>query len=690
MNMQSYKKESKEILLNNTYKLKRILKTETKNQCQSYINSKNNSTKKNQDYIILNLSNISNNILYHKSMTIKKEIINSKIKTDKTPLIIRQIKHNNLTNKDLSNFNLSNFKPKCSKKNYNLNSNKKQKKDIPNKLITKNYTYKNHIKAIDNLSKRNKTLFSSISITPNKQMIFTQNINILNSNKNQTQRSKIKNIRSDNIKITCLKNKLSDSMINNNLLTINKSNNDFKISKKDKNKSKCSTNNIYINKHNNKNINNKNKQKEENDNNSKILYKKILVIDLDETLIHTSFKKIPNPDLTIQLDSTVYTKKNTDDKNIEELSVQKIVEAYIRIRPGVNEFFSQLSKHYDFYVYSASSKNYLSTIIKNIDKNKIIKKCYCRDDCIMYVENTEKDFDQPNNKYNYVKDLKKINKDLKNIVFIDNNIVSFKLQEKNGIPIKSWFDDYDDIELYKLIPILKNLSGFYDVRVEIEKFVKNKTFIWSKSINWLKDNCLNSAYLNEVNIILKKEQQISDFKIDNNTDFNNNKNENDNLKKNKNKIINNINNILINLNQVENNSLNKTINLNMEKSITFYEKMNTEINDTNKNTNNFKINSSEKNKFKKQDKRSVIKKDEALILNKQPNKEISLPKYSQKQSKILVKNHSITNNNKLNHITLYKRNVYIPKINIIKKVDSPNLTKKIGITPKQTNKMNIK
>ena len=99
MNMQSYKKESKEILLNNTYKLKRILKTETKNQCQNYIDSKNNSTKKNQDYIILNLSNISNNILYHKSMTIKKAIINSKITTDKTPLKIRQIKHKNLTKK---------------------------------------------------------------------------------------------------------------------------------------------------------------------------------------------------------------------------------------------------------------------------------------------------------------------------------------------------------------------------------------------------------------------------------------------------------------------------------------------------------------------------------------------------------------------------------------------------------------
>ena len=126
-----------------------------------------------------------------------------------------------------------------------------------------------------------------------------------------------------------------------------------------------------------------------------------------------------------------------------------------------------MSKYYDIYVYSASSKNYLNTIIKNIDKNNIIKECFCREDCIMYVEDCEEDFDKPNNKYNYIKDLKKINKDLRNIVFIDNNAISFKLQEKNGIPIKSWYDDYEDLELYKLIPILKNLYGFYDFKVEI-------------------------------------------------------------------------------------------------------------------------------------------------------------------------------------------------------------------------------
>ena len=235
---------------------------------------------------------------------------------------------------------------------------------------------------------------------------------------------------------------------------------------------------------------------------------KILVIDLDETLIHTSFQKISNPDLKIQFDSIIYPKVKLNNEKFHKCSVKKIIDAYIRIRPGVDDFLSQLGKYYDLYVYSASSKNYLNKIIKNIDKKNLIKKCFCRDDCILYVENIEQNLDKPMfNKYKYVKDLKKINKDLRNIVFIDNNIINFKLQEKNGIPIKSFYGDYGDIELYKLIPILKNLSGFYDVRIEIAKFVKNKTFIWSKSILWLKNNCLNSAYLYDVNFILKKEKQ---------------------------------------------------------------------------------------------------------------------------------------------------------------------------------------
>jgi Dullard-like phosphatase family protein len=266
---------------------------------------------------------------------------------------------------------------------------------------------------------------------------------------------------------------------------------------------------------------------------------------------------------------------NKNNKN--ENSNQKTIEAYIRIRPGVEAFLCQISKYYDIYVYSASSKNYLNTIIKNIDKNNLIKQCFCRDDCIMYVEDCEEDFDKPNNKYRYIKDLKKINKELRNIVFIDNNTISFKLQEKNGIPIKSWFDDYEDLELYKLIPILKNLSGFYDVRVEISKFVQNKTFIWSKSIDWLIENCLNSSYLNEINTILSKEQKKHEFQIGN---FNN-----INMNINKPKVVNNINNILINLYEDDNIFKNNTKYI---KKHSFSKKINTEHN-KNLNSNNSKI-----------------------------------------------------------------------------------------------------
>ena len=444
------------------------------------------------------------------------------------------------------------------------------------------------------------------------------------------------------------------------------------------------TNNINIYTDTNNNMNNdmnnnnhKNLNRSNTENNNKNENNKILVIDLDETLIHTSFQKIQAPDLIIQLDST-YNKKMDNNKNNNENSNQKIVEAYIRIRPGVEEFLSQISKYYDIYVYSASSKNYLNTIIKNIDKNNIIKQCYCRDDCIMYVEDYEEDFDKPNNEYKYIKDLKKINKELRNIVFIDNNTISFKLQEKNGIPIKSWFDDYEDLELYKLIPILKNLSGFYDVRIEISKFVQNKTFIWSKSINWLIENCLNSSYLNEINTILSKEQQKHEFQIDNLNNIN--------MNINKPKIVNNINNILINLNEEDNNFKHKS---NYIKKHSFYKKVNTEYNKNLKNSKckNIKI---YKNNLDFHNTKKIILLESTLKRNNRKNDNIkgfSNSNYSQKVKKTLIKK-KITNQNQLmNNELLHQYSICFEKNNFIDKMDS--IQSKLNANKKKDNENKI-
>ena len=539
-------------------------------------------------------------------------------------------------------------------KNLYLKSHNKSK-NISNK--------KDHINESQKNSKKNKKILN-ISITPKKK-----NVNNITSLGKPIKRNLLFFNLSQNTDIVKKQynkgknNKFSKSVIEQAKNALNNNNNNLYNN---------TTYNILNNnlEKNNNNINsNKNRGVSEDNNNNH----KILVIDLDETLIHTSFQKIEKPDLQILLDSSISKKNITNKNNNNGIPIPKPVEAYIRIRPGVDEFLSQMSKYYDIYVYSASSKNYLNTIIKNIDKNNIIKECFCREDCIMYVEDCEEDFDKPNNKYNYIKDLKKINKDLRNIVFIDNNAISFKLQEKNGIPIKSWYDDYEDLELYKLIPILKNLSGFYDVRVEISKFVQNKTFIWSKSIIWLVDNCLNSSYLNEINSVLLKEQKKTDMHICNCNDNNN-----------KPKVINNINNILINLSEDINNLKSNKKKI-YTKNNSLLKKMNTELDFK---THNFKKLKIYKNNYDINNDNKIIDIDNnshKKNKNDKNNKNINNNRYvnsncKEKIQKYLFKKKIVKPNNLVMNSLSHKYSIYFSKNNIKEKMSSTQ--KKQSLTKK--------
>jgi hypothetical protein len=47
------------------------------------------------------------------------------------------------------------------------------------------------------------------------------------------------------------------------------------------------------------------------------------------------------------------------------------------------------------------------------------------------------------------------------------------LQPENAVPIKSWFDDQSDTELYGLCEFLKNLNNFSDVRTVLGVIAKD-------------------------------------------------------------------------------------------------------------------------------------------------------------------------------------------------------------------------
>ncbi len=65
--------------------------------------------------------------------------------------------------------------------------------------------------------------------------------------------------------------------------------------------------------------------------------KKTLILDLDETLVHSCFQPVENAHIILPVE-------------IEG----KVCNVYVLIRPGVQEFLKKMSPHYEIVVYTAS------------------------------------------------------------------------------------------------------------------------------------------------------------------------------------------------------------------------------------------------------------------------------------------------------------------------------------------------
>ncbi len=172
--------------------------------------------------------------------------------------------------------------------------------------------------------------------------------------------------------------------------------------------------------------------------------KKTLVLDLDETLVHSQFFEFSIPsDITIKIE-------------IE----QEIYDIHVLVRPGVEKFIEIMKDYFEIIIFTASISKYADILMNIIDPNNYCPYRLFREHC-SYINN------------NYVKDLTKLGRNLKDIIIVDNSPLSYSFHPNNGLPILSWFDDYNDFELEKITPILIFLSMVDDVREYIPKLVKN-------------------------------------------------------------------------------------------------------------------------------------------------------------------------------------------------------------------------
>ena len=172
--------------------------------------------------------------------------------------------------------------------------------------------------------------------------------------------------------------------------------------------------------------------------------KKTLILDLDETLVHSGFTPFSRKsDLMLTI--------NFDGEN-------RLL--YVLKRPYVDEFLRELSNLYEIIIFTASIPEYANPVLDLLDKHKCIKYRLFREHCV---------FDNGI----YIKDLKIFDRKINNMIIIDNNPLSYDNNVENGIPILSWYEDTNDNELMKLIPILKYMANndIIDVRTIINKFV---------------------------------------------------------------------------------------------------------------------------------------------------------------------------------------------------------------------------
>lgn len=168
--------------------------------------------------------------------------------------------------------------------------------------------------------------------------------------------------------------------------------------------------------------------------------KKLLVLDLDETLVHASFYKPEWCSYVMKLDMSGI-----------------VYNLYIQMRPGVREFLKEVQKIFTVIIFTASLPQYANPVIDLLIPGFPKERRFYRSACST-VNRT------------YVKDLRIFGVSLEKVIIVDNNPCSFMLQPENAILSKTWEGDRTDSELLDVIlPLLKSVESADDVRKQLSK-----------------------------------------------------------------------------------------------------------------------------------------------------------------------------------------------------------------------------
>ncbi|KAF2480297.1 HAD-like domain-containing protein [Neohortaea acidophila] len=184
--------------------------------------------------------------------------------------------------------------------------------------------------------------------------------------------------------------------------------------------------------------------------------KKTLIIDLDETLIHSLAKggrMSTGHMVEVRLGGPVPTSQpGTAGPSNVSIGHGVPILYYVHERPGCHEFLRKVSKWYNLIVFTASVQEYADPVIDWLERERrYFGGRYYRQHCTL-------------RNGAYIKDLAQVEPDLSRVMILDNSPMSYIFHEDNAIPIEGWISDPTDNDLLHLIPLLEGLQYVTDVR----------------------------------------------------------------------------------------------------------------------------------------------------------------------------------------------------------------------------------
>ena len=182
----------------------------------------------------------------------------------------------------------------------------------------------------------------------------------------------------------------------------------------------------------------------------------------------------------------------------------------INLRPFWKKTLNLIKRNYHIIAFTASHQAYADAVLDFMDPNKkYFKYRLYRNNCSL-VEIEKSKF--------YVKDLNIFDEhyDLKDIVIIDNSVLSFIYHLENGIPIVPYYNEDKDGSLYVVGLYLNHIYKENDLREANKNYINLDSFL-NEAKKRKEENKENNTTISEESVYNEKS-------INNNNDEKNTKN----------------------------------------------------------------------------------------------------------------------------------------------------------------------